>query len=203
MNNELSLKILESYVEIDKMHDDINNRVFNFITKASELVDLSEDDYQIEKTLKLNKISLKGFILDSKCCIDLQNNNIIDYTIDELKNILSDYENNNGIDYSKYFLAITLYEQIEEIENLVDSKIELEIKELGNIVPDIKNILNVNQSEYERLYYNIKTQLDNHAKDNTLDNKSYNICIQILNDIFNYYIGGYPNIPDEYLYKFE
>ena len=30
--------------------------------------------------------------------------------------------------------------------------------------------------------------------------KSYRICIQILNDIFNFYISGYPNIPDEYLY---
>ena len=62
MNDNLNVKILESYVEIDKIHDDINNRLFNFITKANELVELSEDDYQIEKTLLLNKISLKGFI---------------------------------------------------------------------------------------------------------------------------------------------
>ena len=63
MNDNLNVKILESYVEIDKIHDDINNRLFNFITKANELVELSEDDYQIEKTLLLNKISLKGFVL--------------------------------------------------------------------------------------------------------------------------------------------
>ena len=58
MNDNLNVKILESYVEIDKIHDEINNKMFNFITKANELVDLSEDDYQIERTLKLNKISL-------------------------------------------------------------------------------------------------------------------------------------------------
>ena len=51
MNENLNVKVLESYVEIDKIHDDINNKIFNFITKANELVELSDDDYQIEKTL--------------------------------------------------------------------------------------------------------------------------------------------------------
>lgn len=84
MNNDLNLKVLESYVEIDKIHDDINNKMFNFITRATELVELSEDDYQIEKTLKLNKISLKGFILDSSCCINLNMNNITNYSIRDI-----------------------------------------------------------------------------------------------------------------------
>ena len=68
MDNNLSVKILEAYMDIDKIHDSINNKLFHFITKASELVELSEDIYQIEKTIKLNKISLKGYVLDSPCC---------------------------------------------------------------------------------------------------------------------------------------
>ena len=31
MNDDLSLKMLTSYVEIDKIHDDINNKIFDFI----------------------------------------------------------------------------------------------------------------------------------------------------------------------------
>ena len=58
------------------------------LQKANELVELSDDDYQIEKTLKLNKISLKGFVLDSDLCNQLNENNMNDYSIDELKNIL-------------------------------------------------------------------------------------------------------------------
>lgn len=87
MNDDLSLKMLTSYVEIDKIHDDINNKMFDFITKANELVELSEDDYQIEKTLMLNKISLKGYVLDSDLCNQLSKNNINNYSINELKNI--------------------------------------------------------------------------------------------------------------------
>ena len=200
MDNNLNVKILESYVEIDKIHDDINNKIFNFITKANELVELSEDDYQIEKTLMLNKISLKGYVLDSDLCNQLAENNINDYSIDELKNYLDQYEKSFNTDCSKYLLALSLYEIIEDIEKQADSKIDLEISELSSIVSNIKDVKNVGKNEYENLYYKLKTQIDSYFKNNRLDEKSYDACIQILNDIFNFYISGYPNIPDEYLY---
>lgn len=203
MDNNLNVKILESYVEIDKIHDDINNKIFNFITKANELVELSEDDYQIEKTLMLNKISLKGYVLDSDLCNKLSENNINDYSINELKNYIIQYERSFDTDYSQYLLALSLYELIEDIEKQVDSKIELEISELSNIMQSISDIKNTEKTNYENLYYNFKSQLDDCFKENKLDEKSYGICIQILNDIFNFYISGYPNIPDEYLYHEE
>lgn len=203
MNGNLNVKILESYVEIDKIHDDINNKIFNFITKANELVELSEDDYQIEKTLILNKISLKGYVLDSDLCNKLSENNINDYSINELKNYIIQYEKSFDTDYSQYLLALSLYELIEDVEKQVDSKIELEISELSNIIQSISDIKNTDKTNYENLYYNFKSQLDDCFKENKLDEKSYGICIQILNDIFNFYISGYPNIPDEYLYHEE
>ena len=199
MNDNLNVKILESYVEIDKIHDDINKAMFNFITKANELVNLSEDDYQIEMTLRLNKISLKGYVLDSEICTQLHENNITDYSIDELKQYLTQYEKTYNTDCLKYLLALSLYEQVEQIEKLVDSKINLEINELNKIIPNITTISNVDKSEYERLYTNLKNVLDEYYKNQKLDDKSHNICIQILNDIFEFYINGYPNIPNEYL----
>ena len=203
MNGNLNVKILESYVEIDKIHDDINNKIFNFITKANELVELSKDDYQIEKTLILNKISLKGYVLDSDLCNKLSENNINDYSINELQNYIIQYEKSFDTDYSQYLLALSLYELIEDVEKQVDSKIELEISELSNIIQSISDIKNTDKTNYENLYYNFKNQLDDFLKENKLDKKSYGICIQILNDIFNFYISGYPNIPDEYLYHEE
>lgn len=200
MDNNLNVKILESYVEIDKIHDDINNKIFNFITKANELVELSEDNYQIEKTLMLNKISLKGYVLDSDLCKQLSENNLNDYSINELENYIIQYEKSFNIDYSQYLLSLSLYELIEDIENKVDSKIELEINELSNIIQNISDIKNIDKTNYENLYYNLKSQLDSCFKENKLNEKSYGICIQILNDIFNFYISGYSNIPNEYLY---
>lgn len=203
MDNNLNVKILESYVEIDKIHDNINNKIFNFITKANELVELSEDDYQIEKTLMLNKISLKGYVLDSELCTSLNENDITDYSIEELKQYLEQYEKTYNTDYSRYLLAISLYELIEDIEKQVDTKIGLEINELSGIIQNISNIKNVDKTNYEKIYMNSKNQLIDYYEAKKLDDKSYNICIQILNDIFNFYISGYPTIPDEYLYHEE
>lgn len=201
MYNDLNLKVLESYVEIDKIHDEINNKMFNFITKATELIELSDDEFQIEKTLKLNKISLKGFILESPCCLSLNMNNIINYSLQELKNYFIQYQNSFNEDCSKYYLAISLYELIEEIESLVDSKINLEIESLSKIIPNITIIKNIDKDKYEEMYLNIQKQLNDYLKNEKLDEKTYNICIGTLNNIFNFYVSGYPNIPDEYLYK--
>ncbi len=201
MSTDLNLKILESYVEIDKIQDEINNKMFNFITNANQLVELSEDDYQIEKTIKLNKISLKSYILDSPCCSSLQENNITNYSIEELKNFFVKYEKIYNEDLSKYYLALSLYEILEEIEKLIDKKIEREISEISNIFNDIRNIQNIVSDEYEKLYFDSKNKINTEYKNNKINDMAYNLCIQLLNDIFNFYMNGYPNIPDEYLYK--
>lgn len=202
MDNNLSVKILESYMDIDKIHDDINNKIFQFITKASELVELSEDMYQIEKTIKLNKISLKGYILDSPCCSFLKENNVLDYTITELKEYLNKYETSSNEDCSSYHIAILLYELLEEIEKLIDDKVDLEINKLSELEPLIKNISTTNSNEYEFLYNQIKSNItNNYLNNNLIDDKSFNLCIQFMNDIFNYYISGYPDIPNEFLFN--
>ena len=198
MSADLNLKILESYVEIDKIQDEINNKMFNFITNANQLVELSEDDYQIEKTIKLNKISLKSYILDSPCCSSLKENNITNYSVEELKKSFVKYEKIYNEDLSKYYLALSLYEMLEEIEKLVDKKIEREISEISNIFNGIRNIKNIISSEYEKLYFDSKNKIDTEYKNNKINDKAYNLCIQLLNDIFNFYMNGYPNIPDEY-----
>lgn len=202
MDNNLSVKILESYMDIDKIHDDINNKIFQFITKANELVELSEDMYQIERTIKLNKISLKGYLLDSPCCTFLKENNIKDYTIEDLKNYLVKYEQLNNEDCSKYYLAVSLFELLEDIENLVEDKIDLEISKIFELTPLINDIDKTNLNDYERLYNDIKKDINNkYLNQNLIDDKSFDICMRFVNDILNFFISGYPDIPDEYLFN--
>lgn len=200
MDNNLSVKILESYMDIDKIHDEINNKIFQFITKSSELVELSEDMYQIERTIKLNKISLKGYLLDSPCCAFLKENNVEDYTIEQLKEYLMKYEQMNNEDCSQYYLAVTLFELLEEIKNLVEDKIDLEISKIFELTPLINDIDKIDSNEYEKLYNEIKNDLTNkYLNNNLIDDKSFEICMRFVNDIFNFFISGYPDIPDEYI----
>ena len=74
---------------------------------------------------------------------------------------------------------------------------------MSELIPNINNIKEVDKNNLEKFYYEQKNNIDNFYQTSKIEEKSYNICIQFLNDIFNYYISGYPDIPDEYLYHEE
>ena len=197
--DNINNKILESYNNIKKIQSVINDNLVTFLTKAAELVEISEDMYQIEKSIKFNKISLKSYILDSECCIALKNNNIVDYTIDELKSYLENYENVENKDCSSYYLAISLYELLENIEKDVENKINLEIQLLLQFDGALGNIEGINVEEREALYNKVKVTLtNNYWRKGVITEENFGILIEMLNDIFNYYVNGYPTIPNDY-----
>ena len=197
--DNINNKILESYNNIKKIQSVINDNLVTFLTKAAELVEISEDMYQIEKSIKFNKISLKSYILDSECCIALKNNNIVDYTIDELKSYLENYENVENKDCSSYYLAISLYELLENIEKDVENKINLEIQLLLQFDGALGNIEGINVEEREALYNKVKVTLtNNYWRKGVITEENFGILIEMLNDIFNYYVNGYPAIPNDY-----
>ena len=197
--DNINNKILESYNNIKKIQSVINDNLVTFLTKAAELVEMSEDMYQIEKSIKFNKISLKSYILDSECCIALKNNNIADYTIDELKSYLENFENVENKDCSSYYLAISLYELLENIEKDVENKINLEIQLLLQFDGALGNIEGINVEEREALYNKVKVTLtNNYWRKGVITEENFGILIEMLNDIFNYYVNGYPTIPNDY-----
>ncbi len=54
--------------------------------------------------------------------------------------------------------------------------------------------------DYENLYNKIKDDLENKLLNNNLiDDGAFNKLVVMLNDIFNFCVSGYPDIPDEYL----
>ena len=194
MNNieNIGVEILEIFTEKQNYDEKYNNLMFSFVTKAYELVDLSEDLYQLERTIKLNQISLKDYILNSEICSFLKNNNINNYSIEDLKKFMQKYENQNISDITSYKLALELYEKLDEIKNMENAKIDYEINRMSNILQDISNVENIDKDKYQYLLEQIKVKyLDN----NFIDDKINNYVVQILNDIFNYYLYGNKEIP--------
>lgn len=69
---------------------------------------------------------------------------------------------------------------------------------------DLFNVLNIStdglsdisKNKYESFYNTIKDKLCFQLLNkNLIDDKIFNLCIKILNDVFNFYISGYPDIP--------
>lgn len=198
MNNteNIGALILEICTEKQKYDKEYNDLMDSFVTKAYELVDLSEDLYQVEHTIKLNQISLKDYILNSEMCNFLKNNNINNYSIDDLKRFMEKYENQSISDITSYKLALELYEQLDKIKDIEDSKIDYEINSMSNILEDINNIKSIDKEKLHDLYNTLWQEIKEKYLDNSfIDEKIYKYIIQILNDIFNYYLYGNKEIP--------
>ena len=193
----ISNNILEIYNDKQKYDEQINSLMLDFMTKANELVEKSNDMYQIEHSIRLNEISLKDYILRSDFCVLLKQNNVVDYTIEELEQYMNNYEyQNSEFDMYKYKLALSLYKELEKIKQIIDKKIDMEVSRIENIINSINEIKNINnKGEYQNLFYKVNIEIKQKYIDtNIIDDTASNYINQIINDIFNYYIDGYKNI---------
>lgn len=164
--------------------------VSDFLMKAYELVDLSEGIYQIEHSIKLNQISLKDYVLNSDMCTLLKNNNINNYSIDELKKYLEQYEYQSLANVNSYKLAIELYEQLDEIEQMENEQINYELDSLSGYLEKFKEIKTINKEEYSNLYNYLMEQVKEKYNQNIFRED----IVIMINDIFNYYLYGNKNI---------
>lgn len=187
-------KVIEIYLKKEKADEKLTTLIDDFLTKAYELVTLSDDLYQIEKTIRLNKISLKDYLLNSEICKYLEETNNVFYTLNDLKRYITTYEKVNNMELTSYTMAINLYEELEKIEKLEDRKIEYELEKLIPFIKDLENLKSLT-SDYQTLYNSCLNNLKIAYLDKGLISQSdYQYLRYILADIFNYYENGHLKI---------
>ena len=192
--NNIKNMVLEMITEKQNFDSKYSGMISTFLTNAYGLVELSEDLYQVEQTIKLNKISLKDYILNSDVCKTLKANNISNYSVEELKRYLNNFES-QGLDVYSYKVALQLYEQLEEIEKLEEDKINYEVTELSKILTSLKDIKKIKCDEYQNLYNKLIKQNEENLNHNNIDVETSCYITQLLNEIFNYYLYGNRVIP--------
>lgn len=184
-------KIIQIYSKKEQVDEKLNNLINEFLSKAHELVILSNDLYQIEKTTRLNKISLKDYLLNSEICKYLEETNNIFYTLNDLKRYIATYEEQNSVELTSYTIAIELYEKLEKIEKLEEQKIKYELEKLVPIVKELEKIKS-QTSDYQALYNSCLNNIKISYLDKELITQStYQYLRYILADIFNYYENGH------------
>lgn len=187
-------KIVEIYLKKEKADEKLTTLITEFLTKARELVTLSNDLYQIEQTIRLNKISLKDYLLNSEICKYLEETNNVFYTLNDLKRYITTYEKVNNMELTSYTIAIDLYEILEKIEKLEERKIEYELEKLIPLVNDLETLKSLT-SDYQTLYNSCLNNIKIAYLDKGLISQSnYQYLRYILTDIFNYYENGHLKI---------
>ena len=193
--NSVSALILETYLKKVKYDSDFVNLMYEFIDKAHVLEVDSDFIYQLKQSIRVNKASLNQYVLISDVCTYLKNNNIHDYSIDELRGYINKYEEVNNTNCSNIYLALDLYEMLENMEDIIDKKIDFEINNLRELISNIDEIKNSSDTTCEQVYNKFKSIIENqYLNTNKIDNEVANCFIQMINDLVAYYTFGYPNI---------
>lgn len=186
---------MEEIIKTIKLYNNnIQERMTKFISDCYSLEESSNGEYQVQKTIELNKIYFQGYILDSKICRNLQKDNIDDYSLTDLKEYINKNFNYLEIDCTPYYEALILYEKANALEDLVDKKIELEIDFLSNYVSKLKILKEqvLDKEELVNLYSQAKEELVNDLAKKVIASEEQDNYFNILNDIFEYFWSGYP-----------
>lgn len=190
------MNVKEIILKVSAYNKQIEEQLEDFTTGCYTLKETSAGKYQVQKTTRLNKIYLQGYILDSKLCRQFKANNITNYSLTNLKDYITKNYNNLDTDYTSYYQALSLYEKANNLEELIDDKIELEIDLLSNYEKDIEKLKyqELKKEQLVAFYKEIKEKLVKKLTNNIMASQAKNSILIILNDVFEFFWSGYPTI---------
>lgn len=190
------MNVKEIILKVSAYNKQIEEQLEDFTTGCYTLKETSSGKYQVQKTTRLNKIYLQGYILDSKLCRQFKANNITNYSLTNLKDYITKNYNNLDTDYTSYYQALSLYEKANNLEELIDDKIELEIDLLSNYEKDIEKLKyqELKKEQLVAFYKEIKEKLVKKLTNNIMASQTKNSILIILNDVFEFFWSGYPTI---------
>lgn len=222
---------LEDYLysthrEVVEYEEKIKNMYLSFLKRSKCLEKNSGYYFVLQRYWPITKINLKEWILDSDLCKFLEKNGMIDYSIHELKDYFRNYEKKTKTDCSDYIEAIDLYLLMDDIEELIDEKVEKEMTAIWYVDERIESIENISEvvgtqnvearyemmisdtvsfdtSLFKALYKLILGQVEKKKADSVFDEECYKYCIVFLNEVFDFFIryGEYIQTPEDYLYE--
>lgn len=169
------------YIDFEKV---FINYLSEFYNEAEKLVALSNGKYQIEKNIKLNKISIKGYILDSDI---IKKINLDEFRLFELKQYLNNIKSD---DKYNIMVAIKLYEILDNMEQVELNQISNSLYYIQMITGSLFEEEIEDKGNLSTIYNNLLNIINNYKKGNILNDDLYNKTICCLNFLFNYYING-------------
>ena len=184
MKNRLEENINYLYDFYIMNENNFNNTLTVFCDSVSDLVNLSNGKYQIENTIKLNKVSVKGYILESDFVKKL---NTKGFKLKELKDYLVEM---NVKDNDDLVIAIKIYELLDQLDTI-------EKNEINDLIDYIQIITGISireevshKNNLAGLYSSLSNKINEYESDKLIDEFLKNKFLDCLNVLFNYAING-------------
>ena len=186
----MNINIVDVFNKKNEYEKKYNELLLQFKTNANIVVSVTNGIYQIENSIRANKISLKDYILNSDLCNILKDKNIKNYSKNDLKKYMEMYSKQNSSAIYPYKLSLDLYELLEELENIENEKINFEIDSMKKICKQVDKIYFLNRNDLKNLYDSIIADI----KSKNYDKNSLDYLTIIINDIFTFFFSGHKKI---------
>lgn len=194
-NRNIRISIINTAIQRINNHNLYLQSLYEYLQNSGELVELTEELYQIEDTLELNRISLKGMILESSLCKKLDSDGI-SYTLPELRSYLYQQINDDSIDVEVLDKEIDLYETIEDLINFENNQIDMMANIISNVLVE-KSHLKKEDNQYllENNKNKVAEKINKMYDLKIFDDITKDLLFNMINQIFNNYMNVQMKLP--------
>ena len=208
-------QIKKTYIETNNLENAYNEILKLYILNGFEIEDMTMGSFQVEHTLEWNETMLRGMLLESDLCKQLEEQGV-EYTFADLKSYIAEY----GLDHD-----ISLLDKLAQQYEMNDQLGQLEKRYVEKMAFDLQTIIGNNlMSKYnenrtinsegkaiieqvdkspEQLAIDHKAALikveELYVNEGLLDRNGYMQTVSMINKVFDNYMHGPKRIPvDEF-----
>lgn len=208
-------QIKKTYIETNNLENAYNEILKLYILNGFEIEDMTMDSFQVEHTLEWNETMLRGMLLESDLCKQLEEQGV-EYTFADLKSYIAEY----GLDHDislldKLAQQYEMNDQLGQLEKRYVEKMAFDLQtiignnlmskynENGTINSEGKAIIEQVDKSPEQLAIDHKAALikveELYVNEGLLDRNGYMQTVSMINKVFDNYMHGPKRIPvDEF-----
>lgn len=208
-------QIKKTYIETNNLENTYNEMLKMYILNGFEIEDMTTGSFQVEYTLEWNETMLRGMLLESDLCKQLEEQGV-EYTFSDLKSYIAEYGLEHDISLlDKLVQQYEMNDQLGQLEERYVEKMAFDLRAIiGNNLISKYNEKEIINSEGKAIIEQVDKFPEQLASDHKislikaeelyvneglLDRNGYMQTVSMINKVFDNYIHGHKKIPvDEF-----
>lgn len=200
MNKELYDSLYNLNNEISKNDKEYAKLYVDFLTAANNFAAKTSYKYMPQKTIEKNKLSIRGFVMESDFVKKLNEAGIFNFTFSEIKEHFVNYQTKLGYIVEDINDAFNLYNLVDGLANNENKKLNMIVKTFNTLFPEIKipSLKRINKDNIDSFHESVSNNLKvNYLDKNLINNELYVFVEGLYDYVFNFIVNGYKQLEVE------